>query len=146
VFQNLKLTGEAEMPELSVDDIKKVLPYAEVYKIYKNKFYAKIPKEYWQDSAKKLKEAGFSLLVAVTGIDRQTHMEVNFICRRPEANGLIIVGSQIDRRDPRIPTLVNIWLVLIFMREKPLICLVSTLKAILILEEYSFQKIGLVIR
>ncbi|MFP3190656.1 MAG: NADH-quinone oxidoreductase subunit C [Thermoproteota archaeon] len=97
------------MPELSVDDIKKVLPYAEVYKIYKNKFYAKIPKEYWQDSAKKLKEAGFSLLVAVTGIDRQTHMEVNFICRRPEANGLIIVGTQIDRRDPRIPTLVNIW-------------------------------------
>jgi len=37
-------------------------------------------------------------------------MEVNYICRRPEGNGLVIVGTQIDRRDPRIPSLVNVWL------------------------------------
>ena len=98
------------MSELNVEDIKKILPYAEIYKIYKNKFYAKIPKENWIDSARRLKEAGFSLLITVTGIDRQNFMEVNYICRRPEGNGLVIVGTQIDRRDPRIPSLVNVWL------------------------------------
>jgi len=40
------------MSELNVEDIKKILPYAEIYKIYKNKFYAKIPKENWIDSAR----------------------------------------------------------------------------------------------
>jgi len=89
--------------------LKEILPYAEIYKIYKNKYYAKIPKDKWLESAKKLKDAGFVLLSAVTAVDRLNSIEVMFICRRLEANGLVIVGTLIDRNDPRILSLVPIW-------------------------------------
>lgn len=89
--------------------IKEILPYAEVYKIYKNKFYAKIKKEQWLDAAQRLKDAGFVMLSAVTAVDRMNSIEVMFICRKLEANGLVIVGTLIDRDDPRIPSLVKIF-------------------------------------
>ncbi|HLI46144.1 MAG TPA: NADH-quinone oxidoreductase subunit C [Geobacterales bacterium] len=92
-----------------LNKLKEILPYAEIYKIYKNKYYAKIPKDKWHDAARRLKEAGYVLLSAVTAVDRLNSMEVMFICRRLEANGLVIVGTLIDRNDPRIPSLVSVW-------------------------------------
>lgn len=97
------------MAQNFVDFIKSLLPYAEVHLIYKNKAYAKIPKEYWLDSAKRLKSAGFTLLSFVTGIDRLNSIEVIYACRKPEANGLVIVGTIIDRDNPRIPSLISVW-------------------------------------
>ncbi len=97
------------MSEELEKEIKSILPYAEIFKIYKYKYYAKIPKEKWIDSAKRLKDAGFVLLSAVTAVDRLNSIEVMFICRKLEGKGLVIVGTLIDRDDPRIPSLCEVW-------------------------------------
>jgi len=97
-----------------LDKLKELLPNAEIYKIYKYKYYVKIPKEDWIETAKKLKDAGFSYLSTVTGIDRLNSIEVIFICRKVEGKGTVIVGTIIDRNNPRIPSLKDIWTTALF--------------------------------
>jgi NADH:ubiquinone oxidoreductase subunit C len=49
------------------------------------------------------------LLSFVSGIDRLNSIEVIYACRKPEANGLVIIGTIIDRDNPRIPSLISVW-------------------------------------